>query len=67
MATYVVNINERTNIGKSLLGYLRNLGVIVEDETPKFNATTQKAFEELKQGKVTRYKSFNDLLKEVKK
>ena len=66
MATYVININERTNTGKSLLGYLRSLVVIIEDETPKFNATTKKAFQEAKQGKVTRYNSFNDLLNEVR-
>lgn len=66
MATYVININERTNTGKSLLGYLRSLGVIIEDETSKFNTTTKKAFQEAKQGKVTRYNSFNDLLNEVR-
>ena len=57
MATYVVNINERTNTGKSLLGYLKNLGVIVDAEP---NNTTLKAINELRTGKVIRCKNFED-------
>lgn len=29
MAVYTININERTQLGKALLEYLKNLGVIV--------------------------------------
>ena len=38
MATYTVTINERTKAGKSLVSYLRSLGVIDEP-----NATTMAA------------------------
>ncbi|MBR2370037.1 MAG: hypothetical protein IKA83_07775 [Paludibacteraceae bacterium] len=60
MATYVVNINERTNTGKSLLGYLRNLGVIVDNYTKRPNMETLKAIDELRSGKVIRCKNFED-------
>lgn len=60
MATYVVNINEKTNTGKSLLGYLRNLGVIVDNYTKRPNMETLKAIDELRGGKVIRCKNFED-------
>ena len=37
MATYTITINERTNSGKSLLIYLRNLGLIKETEAEDGN------------------------------
>ena len=43
MATYTVTINERTKAGKSLVGYLRSLGVINEP-----NAATLSSVEEIK-------------------
>ena len=30
MATYTISVNERTNGGKALMAYLRDLGVLVE-------------------------------------
>ena len=60
MATYIVNINEKTNTGKSLLGYLRNLGVVMEGNIKEPNATTLKAISELRTGKVIRCKNFDD-------
>ena len=61
MAIYTININERTNAGKSLVGYLRNLGVIQEP-----NATTLAAVREIKSGGGTRCDSFDEYLKAVK-
>ena len=60
MATYIVNINEKTNTGKSLLGYLRNLGVVMEGNIKEPNATTLKAISEFRTGKVIRCKNFED-------
>ena len=65
MATYVININERTNTGKSLVDYLRNLGVIVENNFNEPNSTTLKAINELRSGKVIRCKNFEDYKKKM--
>ena len=61
MATYTITVNERTKAGRGLVEYLRSLGVINEA-----NDTTLNAIEELKTGKVTRCKSFEDYLASVK-
>lgn len=60
MATYTITVNERTKAGKSLVGYLRSLGVIDEP-----NAATLAAAQELKNGGGTRCNSFEDYLKAV--
>ncbi len=62
MATYTITINERTKAGKSLVEYLRNLGVI---EVP--NAETLAAIEEISNGGGTECKTFEDYLKAVRK
>ena len=60
MATYTVTINERTKEGKSLVRYLRNLGVIDEP-----NEATMAAVKEIQRGGGTRCNSFDDYLKTV--
>ena len=60
MATYTITINERTKAGKSLVGYLRSLGVIDEP-----NDTTVAAVSEIRNGGGTRCDSFDDYLKVV--
>ena len=45
MATYTITVNEKTRAGKSLIGYLRSLGVIEEP-----NDATIKAMEEIRNG-----------------
>lgn len=60
MATYTITINERTKAGKSLVGYLRSLGVIDEP-----NDATLAAVTEILNGGGTRCNSFDDYLKAV--
>ena len=60
MGTYTITINERTKAGKSLVGYLRSLGVIDEP-----NATTLAAVNEIRNGGGTRCNSFEEYLKAV--
>lgn len=60
MATYTITVNERTKAGKSLVGYLRSLGVIDEP-----NDATIAAMEEIRGGGGTRCESFDDYLKAV--
>lgn len=60
MATYTITVNERTKAGKSLIGYLRSLGVIDEP-----NDATLAAISEIRNGGGTRCDSFDDYLKAV--
>ena len=60
MTTYTITIDEKTKSGKSLIAYLRSLGIVQESDD-----TTLKAVKELKDGKVTRCTSFEDYLAKV--
>ena len=63
MATYTINIDERTAAGKSLLNYLRAIGILLEktrgNEAKGKNATLQ-AIKDTEEGRVTKYASFDD-------
>ena len=58
MATYTITVNERTRAGKSLVNYLRSLGVIDEP-----SEATLAAVQEIKNGGGTRCETFEDYLK----
>ena len=60
MATYTITVNERTKAGKSLVNYLRDLGVIDEP-----NEATLAAVQEIKNGGGTRCETFEDYLNAV--
>ncbi|MBQ7773763.1 MAG: hypothetical protein IJ383_06830 [Bacteroidales bacterium] len=60
MTTFTITINEKTKAGKSLIAYLRSLGVVQEP-----NQTTLDAIKELEEGKVTRCTSFEEYLEKV--
>ena len=60
MGTYTITINEKTSVGKNLVAYLKSLGVIKQEDT------TLKAIKEVKEGKTTHCKTFNDYLNAVK-
>lgn len=60
MATYTITVNERTKAGKSLVNYLRNLGVIDEPDD-----ATLAAVQEIRDGGGTRCETFEDYLKMV--
>lgn len=62
MATYTITVNERTKAGKSLVAYLKSLGVI--DEIP--NETTRKAMQELEDGKGIVCNTFEEYLEAIK-
>lgn len=60
MASYTVTIDERTKAGKSLVNYLRSLGVLEEP-----NDTTLLAIQQIMKGEGTRCETFDDYLKTV--
>lgn len=65
MATYTIFINERTREGKSLLEYLKNLGLIKTTEN-KMNAV-QKSLKEAAEGQVFKAKNVDDFFKQLEK
>ena len=66
MATYTIHINEQTQEGLSLVNYLRELGLIAPDSVDDGIEATRRAMRELRQGKVTHCKDFNEYLDSVK-
>jgi len=65
MAEYTININERTNAGKSLLKYLISLGVIVEKIKPHHKNCIDEALEDVKEGRVYQADSVDDMFKQI--
>lgn len=65
MATYTININERTKEGRGIVAYLRSKGVI-SATGGKGIAATRRALEELRKGETVRCKNFADYLESVK-
>ncbi len=66
MATYTININERAKEGRSIVDYLRGKGLIPTPHTDKGKAATRRALNELREGKVTRCKTFDDYLDSIR-
>ena len=66
MATYTININERTKEGRSIVDYLREKGLISTAKTDHGREATRRALRELSEGKVTHCRNFDDYLKSVK-
>lgn len=64
MATYSLNINERTANGKALLNYLMSIGV-VEPSRPCRKRGIDKAIEDFETGNTVKCKDFDDYLKKV--
>lgn len=70
MATYTININERTSAGKALLNYLLSLGVVSKNKPKTKEAAsgydeTLQAIKEVKEGEVVRYRDFEDFKKKM--
>ncbi len=65
MATYTIKINEKTQAGKKLVALLKSLEVVTSIKPVKTNELDQ-AIEEMKTGKITKCKDFNDYLKKIK-
>ena len=66
MATYTININERTKEGRCIVDYLRGKGLIPTPQTDNGKEATRRALNELREGKVTRCQTFDDYLESVR-
>ncbi len=62
MATYSININEKTNDGKALLNYLLSIGVLESKSAEEKNGyeETLQAIKDVKAGRGRNYKDFNE-------
>ncbi|MBN2777582.1 MAG: hypothetical protein JXR36_08060 [Bacteroidales bacterium] len=65
MATYTIEINEKTQTGKKLLDFLMTLGVVKVTKISRIKGL-DAAIKEMNTGKTTKCKDFNDYLKKVK-
>lgn len=64
MATYTINLNERTSAGKALLNYLFSLGVLNREPARRKRGIDQ-AIEDFNTGNTVKCKDFDDYLKKV--
>ena len=62
MATYTISVNERTNGGKALMAYLRDLGVLVEKKcTTGKKSSYIRSKEDIRAGRVEAFSNSEDL------
>lgn len=66
MATYTININERTKEGRNVVDYLREKGLIPTKQKDNGIEATRRSLHEMRSGKVTRCKDFEAYLKSVR-
>ena len=65
MATYAVNINERTQAGKSLYLYLSSLGVIIERLAQRRRPGIDEALDDVRNGRVYHADSVDAMFKQI--
>ncbi len=65
MATYAININERTQAGKSLFIYLNSLGVITERLKQPRRAGIDEALDDVRNGRVYHADSVDAMFKQI--
>ena len=65
MATYAVNINERTQAGKSLFIYLNSLGVITERLVQHRRPAIDEALSDVRNGRVYKAESVDAMFQQI--
>ena len=65
MATYAVNINERTQAGRSLFVYLNSLGVITERLPQRRRRGIDEALDDVRNGRVYQAESVDAMFKQI--
>ncbi len=65
MATYAVNINERTQAGKSLYLYLNSLGAITGRLPQRRRPAIDEALDDVRKGRVYKADSVDDMFKQI--
>lgn len=65
MATYAVNINERTQAGKSLYLYLHSLGVISARLDQRRRPAIDEALDDVRKGRVYKVENVDAMFKQI--
>lgn len=65
MATYAININERSQAGQSLYQYLEALGVIVEKLKPRHKSSFEESQDDIKHGRVYSFNTPEEMFKSL--
>ena len=65
MAIYAVNINERTQAGRSLFQYLSSLGVITKRLTGRRRSAIDEALDDVREGRVYKADSVDAMFKQI--
>jgi hypothetical protein len=65
MATYTIEINEKSQTGKKLLDFLKSLGFVKISKSKNIKGL-DLAINEMEAGKTTKCENFDDYLKKVK-
>lgn len=64
MATYTITLNERSNSGKALLGYLQSLGVLVQKVT-KRTTSYERSKKDVKAGRIEKFASSEEMFQSL--
>ena len=65
MATYTITVNERTNGGRALMAYLRDLGVLVEKRSTVRRSSYMRSKEDVRNGKVEAFSNSEELFQSL--
>ena len=65
MAKYTITVNERTNGGKALMAYLRDLGVLVESRKTVKKSSYMQSKEDVRKGNVESFANSEDLFQSL--
>ncbi len=65
MATYTITVNERTNGGKALMAYLRELGVLVDKRTTTKKSSYARSQEDIRKGRVESFESADEMFQSL--
>ena len=65
MATYTITVNERTNGGKALMAYLRDLGVLIEKRPTVRRSSYMRSKEDVRNGRVETFSNSEDLFQSL--
>ena len=61
MATYTITVNERTNGGRALMAYLRELGVLVERQPQRKKSSYACSQDDIRAGHVESFASSEEM------
>ncbi len=65
MATYTITVNERTNDGRALMAYLRELGVLVEEHVKPKKSSYVRSKEDIRKGRVESFASSDEMFQSL--